>query len=129
MRRIQLAIRLWRLCVICVRGLNNVGRSACKRIQHACATPRQSRNKRNVGSCWLKTLTGFKLCGTTCNKQATTYINMRATACANGRNERCYTLHVTTFRPFARGSRASKTGNFEDETPLETENLKISIIE
>ena len=27
MRRIQLAIRLWRLCVICVRGLNNVGRA------------------------------------------------------------------------------------------------------
>ena len=26
----------------------------CKRIQHCCATLRRSRNKRNVGSCWLK---------------------------------------------------------------------------
>ena len=68
--------------------------------------------QRNVGSCWLKTLTGFKLCAKTRNKQATTYSNMHATGCANGRNEG-----------------ASKTGNFEDETPLESENLKISIIE
>jgi len=37
-----------------------------KRIQHCCATLRRSRNKRNVGSCWLKRLTGFKLCATTC---------------------------------------------------------------
>ena len=39
----------------------------CKRIQHCCATLRRSRNKRNVGSCWLKNLTGFKLCATTSN--------------------------------------------------------------
>ena len=41
-----------------------------KRIQNCCATLRRSRNKRNVGSCWLKSLTGFKLCAhaTTCNK-------------------------------------------------------------
>ena len=39
----------------------------CKRIQHCCATLRRSRNKRNIGSCWLKTLTGFKLCATTSN--------------------------------------------------------------
>ena len=39
----------------------------CKRIQHCCATLRRSRNKRNVGSCWLKSLTGFKLCATTRN--------------------------------------------------------------
>ena len=39
----------------------------CKRIQHCCATLRRSRNKRNVGSCWLKSLTGFKLCATTSN--------------------------------------------------------------
>ena len=39
-----------------------------KRIQHCCATLRWSRNKRNVGSCWLKSLTGFKLCATTCNR-------------------------------------------------------------
>ena len=54
---------------------NNVG-SCCvwemleelwKRIQHCCATLRRSRNKRNVGSRWLKSLTGFKLCATTSN--------------------------------------------------------------
>ena len=39
----------------------------CKRIQHCCATLRRSRNKRNVGSCWLKSLTDFKLCSTTRN--------------------------------------------------------------
>ena len=33
-----------------------------KRIQHCCATLRRPRNKRNVGSYWLKSLTGFKLC-------------------------------------------------------------------
>ena len=39
----------------------------CKRIQHCCATLRRSWNKRNVGSCWLKSLTGFKLCAITRN--------------------------------------------------------------
>ena len=39
----------------------------CKRIQHCCATLRRSQNKRNVESCWLKSLTGFKLCATTSN--------------------------------------------------------------
>ena len=37
----------------------------CKRIQHRSAT--RSRNKRNVGRCWLKRLTGFKLCPKTLN--------------------------------------------------------------
>ena len=49
-------------------------------IQHCCATLRRSRNKRNVGSCWLKSLTGFKLCSTTRNN-----IQQHATGCANGR--------------------------------------------
>ena len=39
----------------------------CKRIQRCCATLRRSRNGRNVGSCWFKGLTGFKLCATTPN--------------------------------------------------------------
>ena len=39
----------------------------CKQIQHCCATLRRSGNKRNVGSCWLKSLIGFKLCATTRN--------------------------------------------------------------
>ena len=38
-----------------------------KTFQHCCATLWQSRNKRNVGSCWLKNLTSFKLCATTPN--------------------------------------------------------------
>ena len=38
-----------------------------KQIQHYCATLRRSRNKRNVGSCWLKRLIGFKPCETTPN--------------------------------------------------------------
>ena len=37
----------------------------CKRIQHCCATLRRSRYNRNGGSCWLYSLTGFKLCATT----------------------------------------------------------------
>ena len=66
----------------------------CKRIQHCCATLRRSRNKRNVESCWLKSLTGFKLCKTTSNN-----IQQHATGCANGRTM----WHPTMLRPFARG--------------------------
>ena len=45
------------------RGKNTTHKSTtleelCKRIQHCCATRRRSRNNRNVGSCWLKSLTG-----------------------------------------------------------------------
>ena len=39
-----------------VRGLK-----LCKRIQHCCSTLRRLRSKSNVGSCLLKSLTGFKL--------------------------------------------------------------------
>ena len=39
----------------------------CKQIQHCCATLRRSQNKRNIRSCWLKSLTGFKICATTSN--------------------------------------------------------------
>ena len=45
----------------------------CKRIQNCCATLRRSRNIRNVGSCWVKSLTGFKLC----EKLPTTRNNMQ----------------------------------------------------
>ena len=55
-------------CVIMsVRGPNIVGR-AVQPDPFCCATLRRSRNKRNVGSCWLKSLTGFKLSATTCNR-------------------------------------------------------------
>ena len=55
--------------------------SLLKLPSYWCATLRRSRNKRSVGSCWLKSLTGFKLCATTRNK-----IQQHATGCANGRN-------------------------------------------
>ena len=45
----------------------------CKRIQHCCATLWRSRNKRDVGNWWLKSLTGFKLC----EQHATTYNNIQ----------------------------------------------------
>ena len=41
----------------------------------------ESQNKRNVGSFWLKCLTGFKVCATTPNN-----MQHHATGCANGRN-------------------------------------------
>ena len=37
----------------------------CKRIQHCCATLRRSRNKTNVGSCWLKSFDRFQTLGNT----------------------------------------------------------------
>ena len=40
----------------------------CKRLQHCCATLRRSQNNRNVGTCWAKSLTGFKLYATSAKK-------------------------------------------------------------
>ena len=51
----------------------------CKRIQHCCGMLWQSQNKTNVGSCRLKSSTGFKLCVTTPNN-----MQQHATGCANG---------------------------------------------
>ena len=53
-----------------------------------CATLRRSRNKRNYGSWWLKSLTGFKLCATTRNN-----MQQHATTC----NRVCKRMqHVTS---------------------------------
>ena len=41
----------------------------CKGIQLCCTPLQQSWNKRNVGSCWLKSWTSFKLCTTPNNMQ------------------------------------------------------------
>ena len=63
----------------------------CKLIQHCCATHRRSRTKRNVGSFWLKILTGFKQ-----NEQLpTTRNNMQqhVIECAND------LYHPTMLRP------------------------------
>ena len=45
---------------------NTVG-VPCKRTEHCCATLRRSQNNRNVGTCWAKSLTGFKLYATSAN--------------------------------------------------------------
>ena len=39
----------------------------CKRAQHCCATLRRSQNNGNVGTCWAKSLTCFKLYATSAN--------------------------------------------------------------
>ena len=101
--RIQ-PISLCKPCVISVCGPNNVGR-AVQRIQHCCATLRRSRNKTNVGSCWLKNLTGFKLCATTSNNmqqgvQTDATCNMQQCweLLANNVASVCTGLHTTTKR-------------------------------
>ena len=69
----------------------------CKWIQHCCATLRRSRNKRNVGSCWLKSLTGFKLCATTSNN-----IQQHATADARCNIQQCWELLVSNVASVCR---------------------------
>ena len=71
----------------------------CKRIQHCCSTLRRSRNIRNVGNCWVKSLTGFKLC----EKLPSTPNNMQQgvqtnTTCSI---QQCGEL-LANMRPFAR---------------------------
>ena len=58
------------LAMVCKRmqQLPTMLEELCKLIQHCCAMLRRSRNKRNLGSCWLKSLTGFEFCATTCNR-------------------------------------------------------------
>ena len=59
---------MWSLSWRSHRHFSPVKEELCKWIQHCGATLRRSRNKRNVGSCWLKSLTAFKLRATTCNR-------------------------------------------------------------
>ena len=67
------------------------------RIQRCCAKRRRSRNKRNVGSCWLKRLTGFKLCATRNNMQQ----SVQTDATCN--TQECWeSLQQLMLRPFAR---------------------------
>ena len=78
--RIQ-PISLCKPSVMSVRGPKNVGRAQVQTdpilLRYASAITEQ----KNVGSCWLKSLTDFKLCTTTRNN-----IQQHATGCANGRN-------------------------------------------
>ena len=79
----------------------------CKRIQHCCATLRRSRNKRNIGSCWLKTLTGFKLSATTSNNMKQ---GVQTDATCN--IQQCWKLFwPTMLRPFPRGLRLKDRKN------------------
>ena len=69
------------------REATTVKRSAVRRL-------RRSRNKRNIGSCWLKSLTGFKLCATTCNR-----VCKRTQHITSNNVESCWS---TMLRPFVR---------------------------
>ena len=87
----------------------------CKRIQHCCATLRRSRSKRNVGSCWLKILTCFKLCATTRN-------NIQQHVTSNNVGS-CW---PTMLRPFARGL-SSKVFEWRASTGSEIFSLLICL--
>ena len=67
-------------------------KAACKRIQHCCATLRRSRNKRNVGSCWLKRLTGFKLFATTRNNLTSNNMQQGVQTDATCNIQQCWEL-------------------------------------
>ena len=62
MGRIQ-PISLCKPCVMSVRGPNNVGRA----VQTNPTLLRYASAKWNAGSCWVKSLAGFKLCAITRN--------------------------------------------------------------
>ena len=63
-------IRSTQLDTPCYRRFHeaNIVGVPCKRVQHCCATLHRSQNNRNVGTCWAKSLTGFKLYATSANK-------------------------------------------------------------
>ena len=99
MGRIQ-PIRLWRPCVTHVRVPNNFGKAvqtAPTLLRYASAIMEQIRMLR---SCWLKSLTGFKLCATTTNN-----MQQHATGCANG----CTPWNPTMLHAFAPGFEGKKS--------------------
>ena len=71
----------------------------CKRTQHCWTTLRWRRNNRNVCTCWLWSLTSFKLHPTTSNKS-----QQHTTWSANA----CNKLGPTMLRAFARALRILK---------------------
>ena len=79
-----------------VRGPNNVGK-AVQTVPTLLHYALPSRSKRNVGSCWLKSLTGFKVCATTCNR-----VCERTQHVTSNIVESCW---PTMLHPFARGLR------------------------
>ena len=84
----------------------------CKRAQHCCATLRRSQNSRNVGTCWAKSLPGFKLYATTANKCKTLLWFH-----ANGRNksqhcwaQQCWVLLANNVGSVCMGLKARSNG-------------------
>ena len=93
-------------CVMRMRGHNNnVGRGV--KMDPILIQHRRSWNKRNIGtgSCWLKSLTGFKLCVTTPNntQQHTTTFNIVCIRTQHVTSNNVGSCWPATFRPFARG--------------------------
>ena len=74
---------------------NTVG-VPCKRAKHCCATLRCSQNNRNVGTCWAKSLTSFKLYATSADKCQHCCGSMQTDATSH--NRCCW---PTMLRPFA----------------------------
>ena len=124
MRRIQLAIRLWRLCEICVRGPSNVGRT----VQTDPTLLRYAPVITEQKKCWELLAQNFDRFQTLRDnsQQASNNIHQHAYNRVCKRTQRTL-LHVTcnNVASFCKGFKGFK--NWEDETPLESENMKISI--
>ena len=65
-----------------------------KWIQHCCAKLGRSQNKRNVGSCWVKTLIGFKLCATPCNRECKRTQHVTSSNIESFGQQCCVRLHA-----------------------------------
>ena len=85
------------LCKPCVTMLEE----PCNRIQRYCATLRRSRNKRNVGSCWLKSLPVQTLRNNT-QQHPTTY-NRVCKRTQHVTSNNVGSFWPTMLHPFARG--------------------------
>ena len=89
--RIQ-PISLCKPCVMSVRGPNNVGRT----VQTDPILLRYTSAITEQKSCWLKRLTGFKLCAATRN-------NMQQGVQTDATSNNVWSCWSTMLRPFARG--------------------------
>ena len=97
-------------CVMRMRGQQQQCWKRCEdgsNIDPTLFQHRRSWNKRNIGtgSCWLKCLTGFKLCGTTPNntQQHTTTFNIVCIRTQHVTSNNAGSCWPAMFRPFARG--------------------------
>ena len=70
---------------------------------HACcAALRRSQNNRNVGTCWAKSLTGFKLCATSANIVVTPCKRTQQVTTLLGPTMLDWVLLASNVGPFAR---------------------------